>query len=211
MNLRIMAIAGVTLAAISVLSWTRPAAADDTTAPAKIGICDPIKVLNQIQEGKDAMAKWKQDGDTLTNQAAVKKGQLQTESDEIKLLLPTSDEFQKKVDKFTEDQADTQAWFQAAQVNMARKQRQEEKQLFDKILKTIADVAQGQGISVVLNGAHAEFPEIDKMDANAFVQTILLHTTLFTDIKDTKLDITEQVIIAMDKAYSTSTGAGAGH
>ena len=110
MNLRILAWAGVMLGAICVLSLTRPAIADDAAAT-KIGICDPIKVLNQIQEGKDAMAKWKQDGDTLTNQATVKKGQLQTESDEIKLLLPTSDEFQKKVDKFTEDQADTQAWF----------------------------------------------------------------------------------------------------
>src|SRR5271168_1488527 len=84
MNSRILALAGAMLAALSVLAWTKPAAADDA-APTKIGICDPIKVLNQIQEGKDAMAKWKQDGDTLTNQATVKKGQLQTESDEIKL------------------------------------------------------------------------------------------------------------------------------
>jgi Skp family chaperone for outer membrane proteins len=126
---------------------------------------------------------------------------LQTESDEIKLLLPTSDEYQKKIEKFTEDQADTQAWFQAAQVNMARKQREEEKKLFSEILKTVGDVAKEQGINLVINAAHADFPELDKLDANAFVQTILLHTSLYSDVS---LDITDKVIIAMDKTYSAS-------
>jgi len=187
---------------MSLTMWAGRATADDAIpATAKIAVCNPIKVLNQIQEGKDAMAKWKQDGETLTNQATVKKGQLQTEQDEIKLLLPTSDEFEKKVEKFTEDQADTQAWFQSAQMNMARKQRQEEKALFDKILKTVGDLAQAQAITVVVNGAYADFPDVEHMDANAFVQTILLHTSLYVD---PKLDITQQVIIAMDKAYSTS-------
>jgi Skp family chaperone for outer membrane proteins len=199
MNLRISAWAGVLCGTLAMFISNKPASADDV----KMAVCDPIKVLNQIQEGKDAMAKWKQEGDTLGNQAEVKKGQLKTEQDELKLILPTSDDYEKKVEKFTEDQADTQAWFQAAQVNIARKQRQEEKALFDKIVKTVGDLAQAQSISIVLNGSHADFPELDKLDANAFVQTILLHTTLFAD---PKLDITQQVIIAMDKAYSTSSG-----
>jgi Skp family chaperone for outer membrane proteins len=201
MNLRILAWAGAILGAVSLLMWARPAAADDIPATVKIAVCDPIKVLNEIQEGKDSMAKWKEEGDSLTDQAKAKRSQLEAEQDGIKLILPTSDEYETKVEKFTEDQADSQAWFQAAQTNMARKQREEEKALFDKILKTISDLAQAQGISLVMNGAHADFPELDKLDANAFVQTILLHTALFSD---PKLDITQQVIIAMDKAYSTS-------
>jgi Skp family chaperone for outer membrane proteins len=202
MNVRFSAWAGLILGTMSLLMWSRPAAADDTIpATAKIAVCNPIKVLNEIQEGKDAMAKWKQEGDSLTDQATAKKSQLQSEQDALKLILPTSDDYEAKVETFIQHQADAQAWLQAAQMNMARKQRTEEKTMFDKILKTIGDLAQAQGISVVVNGANAEFPELDKMDANAFVQTILLHTALYAD---TKLDITQQVIIAMDKAYSTS-------
>jgi len=202
MNVRIAVLAGMVAGAGWVMTLARPAAADETGTPAiKVAVCDPITVLNKIQEGKDVMAKWKQDGETLQNQATVKKGQLQTESDEIKLLLPTSDEYQKKIEKFTEDQADTQAWFQAAQVDMARKQREEEKKLFSEILKTVGDVAKEQGINLVINAAHADFPELDKLDANAFVQTILLHTSLYSDVS---LDITDKVIIAMDKTYSAS-------
>lgn len=201
MNVRISAWAGLILGTMSLLAWARPAAADDASGSVKIAVCDPIKVLNQIQEGKDSMAKWKQEGDSLTDQATAKKSQLQSEQDALELILPTSDDYETKVETFIQHQADAQAWLQAAQMNMARKQRTEEKTMFDKILKTIGDLAQAQGLSVVINGAHADFPELDKMDANAFVQTILLHTALYSD---TKLDITQQVIIAMDKAYSTN-------
>ena len=193
-------VTGLVVMVVSLLSWAMPARADD--APAlKVGVCNPIKVLMEIQEYKDVMAKLKQDGDTLNNQVQVKKGQLQTEQDEIKLLLPTSDEFEKKIEKLTEDSADTQAWMQATQVNFARKQRLADKGLFDKVLKAIGDVAQAQGITLVMNSAHPDFPDSDKMDANAFFQIVLLHTSLYSD---PKLDITPQVIIAMDKAYSTS-------
>lgn len=201
MNVRNVLLAMVVGAAGMMMS-ARPAAADDAGAtPIKLAVCDPISVLNKIQEGKDVMAKWKQDGETLQNQAKVKKDQLDTEGEEIKLLLPTSDEYQNRIEKFTEDQADTQAWFQAAQVNMARKQREEEKVLFNKILDTISEVAKDQGLTLVINGAHADFPELDKLDANAFVQTILLHTSLYND---PGLDITDKVIIAMDKKYSAT-------
>ncbi len=191
---------GAVLSAVSLLSWAMPARADDMPA-IKVAVCDPIKVLTQIQEYKDLMAKMKQDGDTLNNQVQVKKGQLQTEQDEIKLLLQSSDEYEKKVEKFTEDSANTQAWMQAVQVNFARKQRLADKALFDKVLKGISEVAQAQGVTLVMNCAHPDFPDSDKLDVNQFFQIILLHTSLYND---PKLDITQQVIIALDKTYSTS-------
>jgi Skp family chaperone for outer membrane proteins len=193
-------VTGVVVSAVSLMSWGMPARADDMP-PVKMAVCDPIKVMTQIQEYKDVMAKLKQDGDTLTNQVQVKKGQLQTEQDEIKLLLQSSDEYEKKVEKFTEDSADTQAWMQAMQVNFARKQRIADKQIFDKVLKAIGDVAQAQGVTLVMNCAHPDFPDSDKLDVNQFFQIVLLHTALYND---PKLDITQQVIIAMDKTYSTT-------
>ena len=194
----------VVAAAAGIMMSAGMGLADDSAPPLKLGVCDPVTVLNKIQEGKDVMAKWKADGETLQNEANVKKGQLQTEADEIKLLLPTSDEYESKVEKFTEDQADSQAWLQAQQVNMMRKQREEEKLLFNKILDAVQDVAKGEGLTIVINGGHADFPELDKLDANAFLQTILLHTSLYND---PALDITDKVVIEMDKKYSAN-GSG---
>ena len=180
--------------------------ADDAGAPPmKIGICDPVTVLNKIQEGKDVMSKWKADGETLQNEANVKKGELQTEADELKLLLPTSTEYESKVEKFTEDQADSQAWLQAQQVNMMRKQREEEKALFKKIQDAVSEVAKEDGLTVVINGGQPDFPELDKLDAGAFLNTIMEHTTLYSD---PALDITDKVVIAMDKNYSAANAGG---
>jgi Skp family chaperone for outer membrane proteins len=202
MNLR-HALLAVLIGAVGIMMSARPASADDAAAaPIKMGVCDPIGVFNKIQEGKDVQAKLREEIESLNNQAKVKKDQLDTEAEEIKLLVPTSDEFQSKMEKLTEDQADTQAWFQAAQVNLQRKQREEQKGLFDKIISTISQVAKDQGLTIVINSAHVDFPqEMDKMDPNAFVQMFLLHTCLYND---PSLDITDKVVIAMDKQYSAS-------
>jgi Skp family chaperone for outer membrane proteins len=182
--------------------------ADDATAPPlKIASCNPLMVFSQIQEGKDLAGEWKQQSDTLTSEATAKKAELESKEAELKLLLPTSSEYEKKVEDLTTLQADDQAWLQAQQVNTARQQREQEQTIFDKILKAINDVAQAQGVTLVINGAHADFPPLDHLDANAFIQTILLHTVLYGD---PKLDITQQVIVAMDKAYS-ATPAPATH
>ncbi len=135
------------------------------------------------------------------NELDIKKKQLETQQDELKLLLPTSADYEKKMEDLTSANADSQAWLQSTQVNMTRKQRMEEKELFDKIVKAIEEVAKEQGITLVINCAHPEFPDPDHMDANAFFNTIFLHSSLF---HDPSMDITEKVVIAMDKTYSTS-------
>ena len=73
--------------------------------------------------------------------------------------------------------------------------------MFDKVLKGVADVVKEQGFTLVINSAQPDFPEPDRMDANAFFNTIFLHSCLF---HDPNMDITEKVVIAMDKTYSTS-------
>jgi Skp family chaperone for outer membrane proteins len=205
-------LAGMVLASASLLMPARSAVAQAAgMPPAKVAVCDPLKVLGQILEGKDASAKWKAEGDSLTAQAQQKKDTLTSEADALKLIMPGSDEYESKVEKLTSDQADTQAWYQAAQMNLARKQRSEQKQLFSKILDSIKIVATTQGITVVINASHPEFPEIEKMDANAFIETIMLHVCLFAD---EHLDITSDVVIALDKQYkaggSATPAAGAG-
>lgn len=202
MNSRIGLAAKVTILAMGLMLWARPTLADDTSAsPLKIAVCNPLQVFSQIQEGKDLAAQWKQEGDQLQTEATDKKRELDNKSDELKLLLPTSADYEKKLEDLTVLQANDQAWLQAQQVITARQQREQEQAIFDKIVKAINDIAQAQGITLVINSAHADFPSVDHLDANAFVQTILLHMLLYSD---PKLDITQQVIVTMDKTYTAN-------
>jgi Skp family chaperone for outer membrane proteins len=199
MRFKVARVAFAGLMSMAVLAMVRPAHAQDTSTSIKIAVCDPTKVLNEIQEGKDTVTKWKQDGEALNDQAKQKKDQLQTMQDELKLILPTSPQYPDKMDAFTKLSADTQAWFQSNQMILQRKQRTQEKELFDKILAAINQVAQAKGDTLVINNAHPDFPDLEHLDANAFYQVILMHTSLYAD---PKLDITEDVVIAMDKAYT---------
>jgi Skp family chaperone for outer membrane proteins len=179
----------------------RSAVADDNMPPLKVAVCDPTKILPEIQEGKDLMAQVKQDQDTLQAQAKQKQDDLQSMSDKLKLMLVTSAEYQTDFDNLIEAQANAQAWLQANKVILARKERSEEQAMFDKILKAIAQVAQQKGCTLVVNSGQPPFPDVDHMDAQAFFNTVMEHTCLYSD---QALDITQDVIIAMDKSYTAT-------
>ena len=202
MNLRKAVVTGLAMGLVWTLVPMGAARADDAAAapaaPVKVAVCDPLKVLGTILEGKDDSTRWKQEQTDLQAQAQAKKDALTQEADEIKVLKQDSPEYETRIEKFNSDQADAQAWLQSSQVNLARKQHAEQKVLFQKIVDAIGAVAKQQGITLVLNASHPEFPDLDKMDANAFVETIMLHICLYSE---TTPDITQDVEIHMDQAY----------
>jgi Skp family chaperone for outer membrane proteins len=206
MNSRLAVVAGMVCGLASMLMPARSAFAQ--TTPVKVAVCDPLKVLGQILEGKDASGQWKAAGDTLNQEAQSKQETLKSEEESVKLIMPGSADYDTRIEKLTDDEADAQAWLNAKKANLARKQRSEQKQLFAKIQDAIKQVATEQGVSLVINASHPEFPDIEKMDANAYIETIMLHVCLYAD---DHLDITSDVVIAMDKNYKASqSGAAAG-
>jgi Skp family chaperone for outer membrane proteins len=202
MNLRKAVVTGLAMGVVWALMPAGMARADDAgaapSATVKVAVCDPLKVLGTILEGKDDSTRWKQEQTDLQAQAQQRKDSLTAEADGIKVLKQDSPEFEDRIEKFNEDQANAQAWLQSSQVNLARKQHSEQKVLFQKILDAIASVAKTEGVTLVLNASHPEFPDLDKMDANAFVETIMLHVCLYSE---TTPDITQDVEIYMDKGY----------
>jgi Skp family chaperone for outer membrane proteins len=203
-----MAVAVGLICGVALLLPGRSAMAQSNMPPVKVAVCDPLKVLGQILEGKDASGKWKAAGDMLNQQAQQKQEQLKSEEESVKLIMPGSADYDTRIEKLTEDEADAQAWLNAKKANLARQQRNEQKQLFGKIEDAIKQVATAQGITMVINASHPEFPDVEKMDANAYIETIMLHVCLYAD---DHLDITSDVVIAMDQKYKAGGGAsGAG-
>jgi Skp family chaperone for outer membrane proteins len=203
MNSRMAVVAGMVCGVAWLLMPARSAMAQ--MPPVKIAVCDPLKILGQILEGKDASGRWKVAGDSLNAQAQQKQDQLKSEEESVKLIMPGSADYDTRIEKLTEDEADAQAWLNAAKANLARRQRNEQKQLFAKIQDAIKQVAAAQGITMVINASHPEFPDVEKMDANAFIETIMLHVCLYAD---DRVDITQDVAIALDKAYKAGPPPG---
>lgn len=202
MNRAQLAVAAVALMAMLSLSVARPARADD--APLKIAVCNSLKVATQIQEYKDLVEKSKADRASLESQLNDRNQKIKAMQDELKLLLPDSAQYAEKNKALLNYRIEVEVWAKTMQLDLARKEKQSNKLLFDKIQATVAQIAKDRGITLVIADRSRDLPEnVDDIPPDTLTALLLDRTILYTD---SKLDITQDVVIVMDKAY-----AGTGH
>ncbi len=179
---------------------TQLARADD--APLKVAICNPVKVINQIKEYQDIQQKITQDQTDLRAQAKDRSDKIAAMQEELKLLLPNTADYDKKNTELITAEIDAKVWLQVHDLDESRKVKESIKSLFAKVDAAVAQVAKDKGIGLVLSDQHLELPtrqeDLDKMDANT-VQGILAQRTIL--FNEPKLDITPDVVLALDKAY----------
>jgi Skp family chaperone for outer membrane proteins len=178
----------------------RPARADDV--PLKIAICNPLKVATQLQEYKDMVEKVKADSAALESDLDERKEKIKSMSDELKLLLPDSPQYSEKNNDLIQYQIETEVWAKMQQIDQTRKQKENTKALFDKIQAAIADIAHDRGYTLVLSDHGVDLPDdLDNITPENLNNLLVERTILF---EDPRLDITQDVVIAMDKAYTAS-------
>ncbi len=190
----------VTLFAATLFVAQSPARADD--APLKIAICNPLKVATQLQEYKDMVEKVKSDQASLESQLDQRKEKIKSMEDELKLLLPDSPEYSEKNNALIQYQIETEVWTKMQQIDQTRKQKTNTKALFDKIEAAVAQIAKDRGITLVISDHGADIPDnLDQITPDQLNSLLIERTILF---EDSKLDITQDVVIALDKAYTAS-------
>lgn len=198
MKSKLLVVFGAMLAMI-LPGMVRVARADD--APLKIAVCDPLKIATQVQEYKDIVEKAKADRTALETEFDERKEKIKSMQDELKLLLPDSDQYSEKNKALMQFQIDTEVWAKMMDMDQQRKQKTANKELFDKIEAAVADIAKDRGYTLVISSHTPEIPDIEAIDVNTLNALLLQRTVLFND---PKLDITQDVVIALDKAYTAA-------
>jgi Skp family chaperone for outer membrane proteins len=193
----------VTLLAATLAIAQAPARADDTTdVPLKIAICNPLKVATQLQEYKDMVEKVKADSTSLEAQLEDRKEKIKSMSDELKLILPDSPAYAEKNQALIQAQIDMEVWAKMQQIDQTRKQKVDTKALFDKINVAIAQIAHDRGYTLVLSDHSADIPDnLDDVTPEQLNNLLIERTILF---EDSRLDITQDVVIALDKQYTAN-------
>jgi len=200
MNRAQLAGAAVALLAMLSLPVVRPARADEV--PLKIAVCNSLKIATQIQEYKDLVEKAKADRASLESQLNDRNQKIKAMQDELKLLLPDSAQYAEKNKALLNYRIEGEVWAKTMQLDVARKEKQSNKMLFDKIQATVAQTANERGITLVIADRSRDLPEnVDEIPAETLTALLLDRTILYTD---PKLDITQDIVIAMDKAYASS-------
>jgi Skp family chaperone for outer membrane proteins len=191
-------LAALVVVAGMLLMSARPAVAADDLG-SKIGICNPLKVITQIQEYKDITENLKQESTSLTTEATQRNAKIQSMQDELKLLEVNSPQYKEKNEALLKYSIETDTWSRLAQLQEQRKMKEQTKALFDKMNQAVAQVAKDRGLVMVLSDHPVQIDDADKLDANTFNAALLSATILFSD---PKMDITQDVIVAMDKNYN---------
>jgi Skp family chaperone for outer membrane proteins len=188
------------LSAVS-LGTASTARADD--APAlKIAICNPVKVATQIQEYKDLNEKLKSEKTALDVEMGQRKEKIKSMQDELKLLVPDSVPFGDKNKALLQYSIETEVWAKMQEMDLSRTQKNMTKSIFDKIAKTVAQLAKDRAITLVLADKTPDIPDdLDNVPAETLTMALLQKSVLYSD---PKYDITQDVVIAMDKAYNAS-------
>jgi len=172
----------------------------------KIAVCNPMKVLQSMQEFKDLEAKTKADTQQISAQLTAKKDAIKTMQDSLNLLLPDSPQYAQQNEDLLKASIDYKNTVDLANQHMMRQQKLHVKALFDKIQDESGKIAQAKGYTMVISSHQPDVENLDNIDLQNLATALVIQRVVL--YSDPKLDITQDVLVALDKDYNAAGSGG---
>lgn len=170
----------------------------------KIATCNALKVLEGMQERRayeaelqKKITKW----DTDKRRRDADLAQLVRERDD---LNPDSVLWQEKNNEYIKVGIETEVTLRAQQLELMRWQKTRLKQMYERIREATKEVATQKGIDLVLAERRSELQAMDALTVDQVKAIIAQNDVIFSGAK---VDITQDVLIAVDKKYTAPGGA----
>lgn len=177
-----------------------PAVPSSLSTPPVIATANPEKIAESIHEYQDMAAQMDLDRKSLTNTLNDKKNALTAMEQALSYLKTDSPQYAEQQDKLLKASIEYKAWGEETQLSLQRQQKTKIKNLFAEIEDAVAQVAQKDGINLVIADQRVQIPDnLDNIDVNALRQAIAQRTILYSD---QSRDISGEVITLMDKNYA---------
>ncbi len=184
-------------AIVAVASFALPTLAQN---PPKIAVANPSTILMSLQETKDMQSRLDQDKKTLGNIELDKRAKIKDLTSARDALKPDAPQYAEKNKELMAAQVDLEVWGRIMQADSQRSFKLQLKQLYDKVTAGIADVAAEKHIDLVIAEIKPEIPEnLDQINPDQLRALMTSRNILFVA---SQLDITNDVIAAMDAQYS---------
>ena len=190
----------VSLAALLCLGLVAaPAGAQNSP---RIATASPARIFVEMQETKDLRAQLEQQTGLLQNEAKNKQQKVKDLQAARDLLKPDSPQYAEAERTFMQEAIQFDTWTKITQAQLQGQQKQQMKQLFDKIVAATAEVAQQQGYDLVLADQRPELPEnLGMINVEQLRQLLNQRNVLFAN---EKVDISAPVIANLDSKYKAS-------
>ena len=186
---------------------TAPAAPAAQTSPTKVGVANPAKIFNEIQETKDLKAAMENQRKQLEQQDFEKQQRIKDLKALRDQLRPDAPQYAERNRDLLQATIEYQTWGQLQQANLAQEQKRQMLNLFNKIAAAVQRVATARGLDLVIAEQRPEFDQVnlDQLNVDQLRAMINSRNVLFIA---PQVDVTTDVIAEMDKEYRGGAGAG---
>ena len=195
----------VSLAALlALVAAAAPAAAQN---PPRIGTVSPAKAFVEMQETKDLRQQLEQQTSQLQNEAKSRQQKVRDLQAARDLLKPDSPQYAQAEQTFMQEAIQFDTWTKITQAQLQGQQKQQMKQLFDKIVAATAEVAQQEKYDLVLADHRPELPEnLGMINVDQLRQLLNQRNVMFAN---DSVDISSKVIPEVTRLI-TSAGPPSG-
>ena len=202
------------LAAVAMLLPSATLKAQE--AVVKVGVCNPAKVFESMDERKVIEDKMKSERDKAQGEVARRKQEVEDLQRQRNELRPESAIFQEKTNQMMEKAVQFEVWARMKEAEMGRGEKEQIKALYEKIRDTCKEVATEKKLDLILAERKPELPQnMEKLTADQVRQIISANDVLYAN---ERADITQEVILRINKKYAAtggiapaaSTGTGTG-
>lgn len=185
-------VVGLLLGTGMFLGYQKGLAESQSIAPAKIGIIDVTKVLEECQKNKDWDEKMRKEESTIRAEFDKHRAELEVLQAQIKALTPGSTDYLASMKEYVEKKASYEAKNQFYEDKFTLEMQNWMESLYQKFLKATEKVANERGLDVVLAKDQIEFPVQQGQNIKLAIN---MKKTLFVQ---PKLDISSQVLAVLD-------------
>lgn len=185
------------VAAAFAMVPARFAAAQDH-AP-RIGTVNPARVFNDMAETKDLKQKMESDAKQIQATGKQLNDEMETAKQKRGMFNTGTPEAAAANQDFIKKAMNFQLWQELTKQELARQQKDQMKNLFEKIEAATKEVADAKKLDLVLVEQKVDFPaDMDQMTVDQVRGLINQRTMLFVK---PELDITKDVTTAVDAKY----------
>lgn len=171
--------------------------------PTAVAVIDVEKVFNALAEKTQIEADLNSRQEKLVAERQERERELKNIKAELDLLNPSNPGFLKKQEELERKLVDLQVWGQWQTQSMMRENRLQITGLYNKITAACGKVSKGNGYDVVLfKESTTDFSNVKNEELSGVIRS----RKVLWAAED--LDITDQVIQAMNNDYKNNVSAG---
>ena len=167
--------------------------ADSSIKPAKIGVVDVTKVLEESASNKQWQEKMQQEQTDTKNDFNQMRTEVEAIQANLKLRTPGTEDFLKLRQEMVEKGAMLEAKNKFYQDKVTFEMQRWTEELYQQLLKVISDVAKDKGLDMIIADEALLLPSPSLQD---FMLTVKTRKLLY---HNSQYDQTEEVLAALDK------------